>query len=99
MILITKEELIQTLRDCLKDNQSQAKEPEEAGSKILFLKDAAGFLGVAVQTMYGYTHRNTIPYYKRGKKVYFKECDLIAWLEKGRNKSIDEIQQEAKGLL
>ena len=60
------------------------------------LEDAAKILGVVPATMYLYTHKKTIPYYKpNGRKVYFKIKDLMAFMEKGRRASIDEIKEQA----
>jgi len=60
------------------------------------LEEAAKILGLSTGTMYLYTHRKTIPYYKpNGRKVYFKVKDLMAFMEKGRRASIDEIKEQA----
>jgi len=60
------------------------------------LEEAAKILGLSTGTLYQYTHRKTITYYKpNGRKVYFKIKDLMAFMEKGRRASIDEIKEQA----
>ncbi|WP_258102197.1 helix-turn-helix domain-containing protein [Marinoscillum pacificum] len=72
----------------------KASEPEGEEDRLLNVREAARFLGDAVATLYGRTSKNEIPFYKRGKKVYFKKSELLAWIEQGRVKSQKEIQEE-----
>ncbi|MFH6983606.1 helix-turn-helix domain-containing protein [Marinoscillum luteum] len=72
----------------------KASEPEGEEDRLLNVREAARFLGDAVATLYGRTSKNEIPFYKRGKKVYFKKSELVAWIEQGRVKSQKEIQEE-----
>lgn len=72
----------------------KASEPEREEDRLLNVREAARFLGDAVATLYGRTSKNEIPFYKRGKKVYFKKSELVAWIEQGRVKSQKEIQEE-----
>jgi len=39
--------------------------------------------------------QQTIPHFKKGKKLYFKKSDLIKWLEKGKRMSQAEIEEVA----
>ena len=78
--------------------QTKSKSPTlaERSQEIIPLEQAARILGLSTGTMYQYTFRKTIPYYKpNGRKVYFKVKDLIAFMEKGRRASIDEIKEQA----
>jgi excisionase family DNA binding protein len=67
---------------------------------LLSVEEAAAFLNIAVQTLYGYTSQRRIPFIKKEKKLYFDKADLLAWLKEGRQRSIDEIlasrQQDGK---
>ena len=47
-------------------------------------------------TWYSKISRNEIPYYKRGKKVYFLKSEIDEWLKQGKHKSKTEIKQEAE---
>lgn len=48
------------------------------------VKQAAAFLDLAEQTIYGLTSRNEIPHYKRGKKLYFLKAELEKWILENR---------------
>lgn len=50
----------------------------------------------AVQTIYGWTSNNMIPYHKVGKRIYFVKSELDAWLSKEQHKSQDDLQLEAE---
>ena len=50
----------------------------------LTVKQASEFLNIAEQTIYGYTHRKEIPFYKPHKKLYFLKSELEVWLRQGK---------------
>ena len=50
----------------------------------------------AVQTIYGWTSNNLIPYHKVGKRIYFIKSELDAWLLKEGHKSQDDLLREAE---
>ena len=50
----------------------------------------------AVQTIYGWTSNNMIPYHKVGKRIYFVKSELDAWLLKEGHKSQDDLLREAE---
>ena len=50
----------------------------------------------AVQTIYGWTSNNMIPYHKVGKRIYFVKSELDAWLSKEEHKSQKDLQKEAE---
>lgn len=50
----------------------------------------------AVQTIYGWTSSNTIPYHKIGKRIYFVKSELDAWLSKEQHKSQEDLRREAE---
>lgn len=58
---------------------------------LLNVDEAADFLQEAKATLYSRTSRREIPFYKRGKKLYFKKKELIDWVEKGRKRTYDEL--------
>ena len=59
--------------------------------QFLTIKEAASLLNLAPQTLYGYTSNRTIPFIKKGKKLYFRKSDLDIWLLEGRKLTLDEI--------
>ena len=50
----------------------------------------------AVQTIYGWTSNNLIPYHKVGKRIYFVKSELDAWLSKEQHKSQEDLRKEAE---
>ena len=67
---------------------------DEPKDKFFSVEQAAIYLQLAEQTIYGFTSKRKIPFIKKGKKLYFKESDLKKWLETGNKKSKSEIEKE-----
>jgi excisionase family DNA binding protein len=57
--------------------------PTEQRDQLLTIQQAAAFLHLTVQTLYSYTHRNAIPFSRRGKRLYFFRADLEQWIKSG----------------
>lgn len=94
-ILTTPEELgnlIQfNIRQALRELEQSPKQEQD---KLLTIQEAATFLNLAKQTIYGFTSNNLIPHIKRShsKKLYFRKSDLEKWLLEGRRKTRSEIE-------
>ena len=67
----------------------------EQVNEIINTDEAARFLSVAKQTLYGMTSRREIPHFKKGKKLYFKRAELVEWITKHPVKTKDEIDRMA----
>lgn len=61
----------------------------------LNMDEAAAYLNMAKQTLYGLTSTRAIPFIKRAKHNLFQRADLDEWLAAGKKKSIDQIRKEA----
>ena len=63
--------------------------------RIIGIDDACIITQKAKPTIYTLASKGLIPAYKRGKKLYFYEDELLKWIEEGRKvvttKSYDEI--------
>ena len=98
IILTTAEELKQLITDSVQealkhnDNNRDAHPNEHSGSKYLTVSEAARYLNLAKQTVYGFTSSRTIPFIKRAKRLLFTKSDLDAWLSQGRKQSLIEIR-------
>jgi len=66
-------------------NQSTAIKHDD----FLTIKQASEIINLAVPTIYALTCHKKIPYFKKGKKVYFKRSELEAWICSGK-KSPDD---------
>jgi predicted DNA-binding transcriptional regulator AlpA len=68
----------------------------EPAKRILSINDASKLLGMARQTIYGYTMLRNIPHYKNGKKLYFLEDELLTWALSNKVKTHVEIANEPR---
>jgi excisionase family DNA binding protein len=59
------------------------------------ITEAAKYLMLAKPTVYRMVAKRKIIHYKRGKRLYFRKNDLDVWINKGRRKTLDEINEEA----
>ena len=65
--------------------------------QIMTVEQAAEFLSLAKPTLYAMIGHGKIPYFKRGKRVYFQKSDILNYLREGRRKSIQELKDEGRG--
>lgn len=61
---------------------------------LLTVPELAEVLTLSIPTIYAMTSTNRIPFFKRGKKVYFSRIEIDAWVKSGRRKTVDEIAAE-----
>ena len=92
IIVINKEELADLITEATCKSQQHGKADKKENS-FLDVNQAASFLNLAKQTMYGMTSRRSIPFFKKGKKLYFRQADLEHWLLSGRKMTLEEIKK------
>jgi len=71
---------------------------KQSKAPFMTMDEACKYLGLSKATLYGYTHKKLIPYYKiQNRKIYFKIEDLNNFVMNVHNKckSQFEIKQEA----
>ena len=51
--------------------------------KLLSLEEVAALLGKSASTIYAMTSEKSIPYRKRGNRLYFFEDEIMQWIEQG----------------
>jgi predicted DNA-binding transcriptional regulator AlpA len=66
---------------------------------FLDVNQAAAFIGIAKATLYGKCSEKLIPHFKKGKKLYFDQNELIEWLKSGKRKTIDDIHADVNTYL
>lgn len=64
--------------------------PVASNRRPINIDRASEITGKAVTTLYRYVGNGMIPSYKRGRKLYFFEDELLDWLKKGKIKEIGE---------
>ncbi len=77
---------------------SIALEPKEE-SGILDMNEAAQYLKISKQTLYGMTSKRVLTYYKHGHRIYFKKSELDEWIQQGKVKTQAEINEEVSGYI
>lgn len=60
------------------------------------IEEACRIISKAKPTVYALVRKRMIPCYKNGKKLYFFEDELLEWISKGKKKTLQEIEAEAK---
>ncbi|MBQ0732969.1 helix-turn-helix domain-containing protein [Aquimarina celericrescens] len=53
----------------------------------------------AQPTVYGWVSKKSVPFHKRGKKLYFLKSEIDEWLKQGRKKTVSEIEAETDNYL
>ena len=97
IIVTTKSELENIIQNSVRQALSEhIPSTNETPNDILSVEQAGAFLNLAKQTLYGFTSKNEIPFFKRGKKLYFRKSELEQWLTQGKQKMVTEIQKDAK---
>jgi len=99
-VLVEETALENLILKCVRKELYNLKTKNEGEEdRILSVEEVMLILGVKRQTIYSYTHRNIISYYKYGKKLYFKQSDIDKWLNDGRRQSVFEINEKANNYL
>jgi len=96
IILTTEEELEKLIRKILDEfitamSVDHASENVSAKKQVLTIDEAAEFLSLSKQTLYGKTSKREIPFYKVGKRLYFNQQELVDLIRKGRQPTIKEL--------
>ena len=71
--------------------------PESKEKRIpIGIEEVSRIIGKAKPTIYTLVRQRKIPCYKNGKKLYFFEEEILEWISKGKKKTIQEIEAEAR---
>jgi excisionase family DNA binding protein len=92
-IIVIRKNDLNDLIDGYVKSTVKSKEAMKIEDVFLNVNQAAEFLNLAKQTLYGLTSNRGIPFFKKGKKLYFRESDLKNWLLSGRKATRDEIKE------
>lgn len=63
---------------------------------ILNVSEASKLTSLATKTIYNFTSQNTIPHFKKNKRVYFEREKLLAWLVSERDTFVNAKSQKQK---
>lgn len=62
----------------------------------MLIDEACKLLGKAKHTVYTLSRLGEIPSCRQGRKVYFYEDELLAWINNGKVKTAKDIQMDAE---
>jgi len=68
---------------------------EQPEKEILTVEDVCQILGLKKGSVYNLTHRQEIPFYKRGQRIYFDRNEINEWVRSDRRKTITELKNDA----
>ena len=88
-------EAVAEIKSLLKANKS---DPPEKRIPI-GIEEACRIIQKAKPTIYALVRKGLLPSYKRGKKLFFFEDELLEWIAKGRKKTIEDIKAEMEAEL
>lgn len=101
---IDPEMLIKSISDQVTANILKAvgydpNKPTTPTERLLTIQEASEFLSLAVPTIYSKVSKGELPVMKRGKRLYFSDSELIAYLKTGRKKNADDVLCEVENFL
>lgn len=98
IVQFSEGEFKELLKECIHEGIKESRYHSEASiDKLLNIQEAASYLNLAQQTLYGFTSSRTIPFIKKGKKLYFRKSDLDQWLSEGRKATVKELERGITG--
>jgi len=95
-------EIIEQRLDAIEQLLKQIKygiPSSELGKNVMNVRELSKYLGLSLSDIYKKTSSNVIPFYKRGKMIYFKRTEIDDWLTEFRQSTRSEIEQEAADYL
>lgn len=78
----------------LKDLVGIKQNPTPEKRVPIEIDEACRLIMKAKPTVYALVRKGLIPCYKRGKKLFFFEDELMDWITKGKKKTIEELKEE-----
>ncbi|WP_454045117.1 helix-turn-helix domain-containing protein [Chryseobacterium sp. Marseille-Q8038] len=94
-ILKRIEERLDSIEDLLLERlQNEVPELEFIGAK-----EACKILKLSLPTLYSKVCLREIPFYKKGNRLHFSKKELLEWIQEGKEKSLDELNENGKEIL
>ena len=78
----------------LKKMVAELQPPASDKHVLVEIEDACRIIRKAKPTIYTLVRKGQLPAYKKGKKLYFYEDELLAWIENGRRKTSEQTYEE-----
>ncbi|WP_426291868.1 helix-turn-helix domain-containing protein [Dyadobacter endophyticus] len=84
--------------DNLQDLLMESRQPLPQAAELMTISQAAEFLNLSVQTLYGKVCHREIPVSKKGKRLYFYKSELEDWIKSGKKKTMVELREQIPSL-
>ena len=88
-------EKLDNIQDLLIESRQSVPQTVE----LMTISQAAEFLNLSVQTLYGKVCHREIPVSKKGKRLYFYKSELEDWIRSGKKSTLAEIRQKLPGIV
>lgn len=88
-------ERLNRIEDRLVKEAQREERMASEGKEVLTVADTAAILGISEGSVYRLTSKKQIPFYKKGRKVFFKKSEIDEWRLKRRVLTHEELEQEA----
>lgn len=66
----------------------QADENKPKSDNLLTIEQASELINLSVNTIYAKVSKQEIPFFKKGRRLYFDKVELIAWVQSGKRKDV-----------
>jgi excisionase family DNA binding protein len=92
------EQRLKSIENQLTELLKMAKAPtlKEATVEIMTVEQLSDYLTIARQTIYGKCASKELPYYKSGKRLYFKKSEINNWINCGIRYTKEELLLQAE---
>ena len=77
-------------------SQNVNTKPKEDTDEIMTVEQLSDYLTIARQTIYGKCASKELPYYKSGKRLYFKKSEINNWINCGIRYTKEELLLQAE---
>ncbi|WP_052958710.1 helix-turn-helix domain-containing protein [Maribacter thermophilus] len=64
---------------------------DKARSKPMTSLELSTYLNLSVYTIYGLVHKRSLPFIKKGRRLYFEKKEIDKWLMQGRQMTKDDL--------
>jgi excisionase family DNA binding protein len=85
--------------DNLQDLLLESRQSIPQTIELMTISQAAEFLNLSVQTLYGKVCHREIPVSKKGKRLYFYKSELEEWIKSGKKKTMTELREQLPSLV
>ncbi len=87
------ENLVERITNNLKKSYESQNRIQE--NEFLTIDEAAKLVKLSKPTLYGLVHKKSIPYSKKGKRLYFQKSELLDWIKSGKAETRSSLENKA----